>query len=98
MEKHRKTVSLVQAAAILGVHRNTLAGWVDHGCPVVKRADRARGIEWEISIPAVVDWRIQKAVADALASYHGENGRISRDEFTAVPQTESASAGPTRRE
>jgi Ca2+-binding EF-hand superfamily protein len=26
------------------------------------------------------------------------DGRISRDEFTAVPQTESASAGPTRRE
>ena len=80
MEKHRKTVSLVQAAAVLGVHRNTLAGWVDQGCPVVKRADRARGIEWEISIPAVVDWRIEKAVADALASYHGESGRISRDE------------------
>jgi terminase small subunit / prophage DNA-packing protein len=80
MEKHRKTVSLVQTAAVLGVHRNTLAAWVDQGCPVVKRADRARGIEWEISIPAVVDWRIQKAVADALASYHGESGRISRDE------------------
>jgi Ca2+-binding EF-hand superfamily protein len=26
------------------------------------------------------------------------DGRISREEFTAVPQTESASAGPTRRE
>jgi Ca2+-binding EF-hand superfamily protein len=26
------------------------------------------------------------------------DGRISRDEFTAVPQTESASAGPSRRE
>jgi Ca2+-binding EF-hand superfamily protein len=26
------------------------------------------------------------------------DGRISRDEFTAVPQTESASARPTRRE
>ena len=80
MEKIEKTVSLVQAAAVLGVHRNTLAGWVDQGCPVVKRADRSRGIEWEISIPAVVDWRIQKAVTDALASYHGESGRMSRDE------------------
>ena len=26
------------------------------------------------------------------------DGRISRSEFTAVPQTESVSAGPTRRE
>jgi hypothetical protein len=39
-----------------------------------------RGIEWEISIPDIVNWRIQKAVADAVASLHGENGRISRDE------------------
>ncbi|PVE22843.1 Terminase small subunit (DNA packaging protein Nu1) [Microvirga sp. KLBC 81] len=80
MEKHRRTTSLVQAAAVLGVHRNTLSGWVDQGCPVVKRADRTRGVEWEISIQDVVDWRIQKAVADAVASLQGEVGRISREE------------------
>ena len=93
MEKIRTTTSLVKAAAILGVHRNTLAGWVDQGCPVVKRADRARGVEWEISVPAVVDWRIQKAVTDALSSLHGESGRVSRDEADrrrAVAQAISA--------
>ena len=63
---------------------------------MVKRADRCRGIEWEISIPAVVDWRIEKAVADALASYHGESGRISRDEADrrrAVAQAITAEVG-----
>ena len=72
--------SLTQASAILGVHRNTLAKWLDQGCPAVTRADRDRGIEWELEIPAIVDWRITRAVEDALASYGGEEGMISKDE------------------
>ena len=40
MEITPKTRSLVQAAAVLDVHRNTLSGWINQGCPVVKRADR----------------------------------------------------------
>lgn len=94
MENGQKTYSLAQAAAIMGVHRNTLSGWIDRGgCPVQKRADRSRGIEWEISIPAVIDWRISKAVEDALAGYQNEDGRITRDEADrrrAVAQAVSA--------
>lgn len=75
-----KAVSLVQAAATFGVHRNTLSKWIDQGCPVVSKADRDRGREWEISIPDVIDWRIKRAVADAVSSVEGDDGKVSRDE------------------
>lgn len=75
-----QTHSLVQAAAILGKHRNTVAGWIDRGCPVVKRADRALGIEWEISVAAVVEWLVARAVEDAVASYEDESGKITLEE------------------
>lgn len=78
-ESSAKIFSLVQAAAVLGVHRNTLAKWIDLGCPVERRADRARGIEWEISIPAVVDWRIKKAVDDTVAIYGQSDGGVSQE-------------------
>jgi hypothetical protein len=67
----------VQAAAILGVHRNTLAKWIDQGCPVQRRADRARGLEWEIIVADVVDWRIRRAVDEATAVYKNDGGTIT---------------------
>lgn len=72
--------SLSRAAAILGVHRNTLSAWIEQGCPVVARADRSRGVEWQISIPAVFDWRVTRAVEDAVAGYQDEHGAVSKDE------------------
>lgn len=75
-----KTHSLVQAAAILGLHRNTLAGWIDRGCPVVTRADRARGVEWELSIPKVFAWRTDALVKEAVAGYQTEQGHVTKDE------------------
>ncbi len=76
----RKTFSLVQAAAILEVHRNTLAKWLDQGCPVVARADRDRGVEWQISVADVSNWRLQTAVEDAVSGYQDESGQITKDE------------------
>ena len=99
MESAHKTYSLLQAASILGVHRNTLSKWIDQGCPVQSRADRARGIEWEISIPAVIDWRVNRAVEDALASVQDENGRITREEADrrrAIAQAVSAEVAADR--
>lgn len=73
--------SMVAAAGILGVHRNTLSKWIDQGCPVVTKADRSIGAEWEIHIPDVVEWRIRKAVDDAVSRYEGGDGdKISKDE------------------
>lgn len=70
--------SLIEAAAILGKHRNTVAGWLDDGCPVVRRADRARGVEWQIDIGAVVDWLLDRASQDAGAG--GESAGMKTDE------------------
>jgi phage terminase Nu1 subunit (DNA packaging protein) len=71
---------MVAAAAILGVHRNTLSKWIDQGCPVITKADRSIGAEWEIHIPDVVEWRIRRAVDDAVARYGGGADRITKDE------------------
>ncbi len=76
----RKIFSLVQAAAILEVHRNTLSKWVDQGCPVVARADRDRGVEWQISVADVAGWRLQTAVENAVSGYQDESGQITKDE------------------
>lgn len=79
-EKARNAYSLSHAAGILEVHRNTLAKWIDQGCPVRQRADRDRGIEWEINIKDVVDWRLNRAVEDAVSSYQDAGGNIAREE------------------
>lgn len=65
----KRTYSLTQAAAILEMHRNTLARWIDQGCPVVGGEDRARGVEKELSIAAIMQWRVDQAVAQAVAAY-----------------------------
>jgi hypothetical protein len=75
-----KSHSLSHIASVLGIHRNTIAGWLKKGCPSVQAADPARGVEWKLEIPAVFAWRIDHAVKDALASYADAAGGISKDE------------------
>jgi len=73
--------SLSEAANLLGVHRNTLSRWISaEGCPVVTAADRDRGIEWELNLPEVIDWRIKRAVDDAVAKYADDGVTVSIDE------------------
>ncbi|MFW6028049.1 MAG: Terminase small subunit (DNA packaging protein Nu1) [bacterium] len=80
-ETPSKTYSLASAAAVMGVRRETLYDWINRrGCPFVTRGDGTRGIVWEISIPAVIDWRINGAVERALSGYQDESGKISKDE------------------
>lgn len=71
-----QTFSLSEASGLLGVHRNTLAGWLKQGCPYVARADRARGVEWELSLPDIVAWREARAVQAAI----GDVALLSLDE------------------
>ena len=61
----KKTCSLQAAADILGVHRNTLAKYINsEGCPAV--AAGAKGTDWKVNIPDVIAWLEQRAVAKAL--------------------------------
>lgn len=64
----------------MGVTRNTLSKWLGEGCPAVTQADRDRGLEWQLEVSAIVDWRIRRAVEDALASYQDDGGNISKAE------------------
>jgi len=75
-----KTHSLMEAAGILGVNKTTLQTWLSQGCPAVQRADRDTGKAWKIHIGEVMDWRIERAVADAVKPYCGDGDRINRDE------------------
>lgn len=79
-ENLRGPFSATRLAALLDVHRNTVAKWIDDGCPVLQVADRDRGIEWELSLPEVVEWRISRATQNAVASCQGEIGQITSDE------------------
>lgn len=74
------THSLSQAAALMGVHRNTLSDWLRAGAPAVERADRERGAEWKLSLPDLIAWRIDRAVADAVAAYGGDGTEMSKEE------------------
>lgn len=74
------TYSMTRAAAILEIHRNTLSAWISRGCPTADGVDHVGGDEWQISIPAVVDWRIKCAVDDAVGGLLSPDGKISKDE------------------
>jgi phage terminase Nu1 subunit (DNA packaging protein) len=72
------TFSLVAAAAALDVHRSTLDGWLKRGCPAAQKADRSRGIDWQLSLGDVMQWRIDEAVKAATPD--GDDGNGSKDE------------------
>ncbi len=74
------TYSLAKAAEIIGTSRNTLSAWISRGAPAVEKADRSSGKEWQLSIPAIFAWQVRTAIADALASFHGEAGQITKEE------------------
>lgn len=79
-ESLRGPFSLMRVAALLDVHRNTVSKWIDDGCPVIQRADRDRGVEWELSLSEIVEWRMSRAVQNAVAGYQGEAGQIAKEE------------------
>lgn len=76
-----KALSLTATAATLGVSRNTVAGWIAKGCPVLSGADRDRGVEWRLDVGQVHAWRVDTAVREAVAGYQTVDGdKITKDE------------------
>ena len=61
-----RVANLSEVAEIYGVHRNTVSSWLKKGCPFIHRADKARGIEWQLDTAAVARWRIDQAVEDSV--------------------------------
>lgn len=58
------SVSLAEAAAILGKSVPTLKSWFNLGCPVLARGNQGR--QWRISPAAVIAWREAKIAQDAV--------------------------------
>lgn len=53
-----RLVSLAGLAKLIARDRNTLMKWINEfGCPVIQKADRAAGIEWQLDVAEVVRWR-----------------------------------------
>lgn len=71
-----QTYSLKELSGLLGVHRNTVAKWLDQGCPFVEKADRNTGKEWALSLPDVIEWQRNKAVEAAI----GDTAKLDVDE------------------
>lgn len=71
-----QTFSMNELAGLLGVTRQTVDRWMKQGCPFVEKADRDRGREWSLSLPAVVEWREKRAVELAI----GDTSKLDIEE------------------
>jgi hypothetical protein len=46
----------------------------------VEKADRERGVEWQLSLPDIIDWRIERAVANVAAASGGDGTTVTKEE------------------
>ena len=70
-------VNFVDLVALWGISRNTLYSCLRKGCPFIKKADRSRGIQWELNTADVAQWRLDQAVQDVIA----ETSNATEDEL-----------------
>ncbi len=60
-KREMKYFTLVELAHLFQVRRHNVVAWVNRGCPYIQRADRAKGLEWQFDLSAVVQWHVQEA-------------------------------------
>ncbi len=60
-----KIVNRAEMAGVFAVSLPTVDRWVSKGCPVVSRG--GKGKEWSFDLAAVIAWRVDTAVQDAVA-------------------------------
>lgn len=72
-----RLVSVKQAATLLNRDRNTIQKWLDQECPYVTKADRARGVAWQLDLAEVVKW-LEERAANAASGKSGE--RITKED------------------
>ncbi|GEP09822.1 terminase small subunit [Methylobacterium gnaphalii] len=65
-------------ASLCGVSLPTVDSWVEKGCPYVERG--SKGVEWKFDSAAVIDWRIQRAVENAVSGAGEESTKGKREE------------------
>lgn len=77
-ERHRPTINRAELAGICNCSLPTVDAWVRKGCPVVARG--GKGKEWQFDSAAVIDWRIERAVADVANVTATAEGSITKEE------------------
>lgn len=75
----KRVFSVVEAAALIGVHRNTLTAWLKEGCPAERKANADLGVSWEVYLPDVIEWRTEQRIEAAVSSLDGGE-KVSEDE------------------
>ncbi len=73
-----RPVNRAELASLCGVSLPTVDTWVEKGCPYIERGSKGR--EWQFDSAAVIDWRIQRAVENAVSGYEDTSGNVPREE------------------
>ncbi|MFY9293345.1 MAG: terminase small subunit [Methylorubrum rhodinum] len=73
-----RSVNRAELASLCGVSLPTVDSWVEKGCPYIERGSKGR--EWQFDSAAVIDWRIQRAVENAVSGYADESGAVTKEE------------------
>lgn len=73
-----RIVNRAALAQLCGVTLPTIDAWIRKDCPVVERG--GQGKEWKFDSAAVIEWRIAKAVEQAVAGMGGDKGSVSKDQ------------------
>jgi phage terminase Nu1 subunit (DNA packaging protein) len=73
-------VTLSQLASLIDRDRNTISKYVEQGCPVVERADRATGKAWVLDMAEIVRWLERRAAESAVEKIGGSSDVVSEAE------------------
>lgn len=73
-----RTINRATLASLCSVSLPTIDSWVENGCPYIERG--SKGVEWKFDSAAVIDWRIQRAVENAVSSAGDDNSKARRED------------------
>lgn len=73
-----RAINRADLASLCAVSLPTVDAWVEKGCPYLERGSKGR--EWKFDSAAVIDWRIQRGIENAVSGYEDESGKVSREE------------------
>ena len=90
-----RVFSLSALAQLLGRHRNTVAAWLERGCPAVEPPDREAGRAGALDLAAVVEWLEAEAARRGAARAEAELVRLRA--LAAVPSDVSEEEGRRRK-
>lgn len=67
------TISVADAAKILGVSYNTIKHWIKNGMPVKVPGGRGKGTPARLLMKALLEWKVDEAAGE---DFEGEDGEV----------------------